>query len=298
MIENKGFQEFVRIKMEQEKQIRFDPGVYKEQLTNYGKNLQLQNETIMEITTEYETIKNYFQEWEKQKVKGPEADKIVSILTDTKSLISINLQILGQIQMKITLQEAKRKKDIDNRKYASFLIEPLLDKNKYLTIGRIVCSLERASTLYQNEVEIYNIYFPQLSNKESITPKPVIQNVGTVCNSFLLHFVGDKAFITAFILEKDKKGMNMNLAWPESFVSEMTTACYYFFTKSTYGFRGNKSIVYKGTEPFGPIGTDNVFIKDFVEGFFKENIARTLPIEYHISEYNDTFLFDRIINLS
>ena len=266
---NMGFSEFLNVKMTQEKLIHFNYIVYLSQLNIYKKNLSNKDndfkKMITEITTEYETIKAFYKEWNQQKPSDEETTKIISLLTKAKELNSTNIF------------EDKVKND--NQTYAGKIIDDLLSKqSKLTTVGRIICSLERASTLLQNEIDAS----PQQT-----------QNTGQKADSFLLRFVGDEAFVSTFYLGKFKDTNPEIIEWPSG-TNDRTTDCYYFFTTNPTGFvKSSKSVVYKGTEQIIKFETNPITITQFVDNQFKNMIALGPPIKYHISEYNETFLFNR-----
>jgi hypothetical protein len=268
---NMGFSEFLNIKMTQEKLIQFNDNEYLSQLNIYKKNLSNKDndfkKMITEITTEYETIKAFYKEWNQQKPSDEETTKIISLLTKAKQINSTN-----------TFEDKVKK---DNQTYAGKIIDGLLSKqSKLTTVGRIICSLERASTLLQNEIDAS----PQQT-----------QNTGQKADSFLLRFVGDEAFVSTFYLGKQKDGKtSVQLTWPLG-KTERTTNFYYFFTTNASGFDNSqsKSIVYDGNELIKLSDNSEISITGFINGLFKESIALREPVQYNISEYNNTFLFDR-----
>ena len=266
-----GFNEFMTIKMKQEKLVDFIPAEYIAEIIKYKdrlesiikKNKEYIPGITTELTTEYETFRGYKREWESQKLTEDELVKINDLLKEAK-----------------ILNEERDNKDDDNKYAASVIGSLIANQQKIRNIGKLYCSVERASTLLQNE-----------QAKSSGQP-----NVGaTTADSFLLRFIGDKAFVSTFYLGKQKDGKtSVHLKWPIG-KTERTTNFYYFFTTNVSGFDNSqsKSIVYDGNELIKISDDSRISITGFINGLFKESIALREPVQYNISEYNNTFLFDR-----
>jgi len=273
-----AFTDFLTIKMKQEKQVVFNKDVYTKQLTDYrdaisrviSQKQTIDNTNVMEITTEHEMIQAFYSEWKGQLISEEEYKKIVELIKRANDLNALNLRIINS-----DLTQYKDK--LDDRIYAQKILESI-DPSLVQKVGKIMCSVERASTLLQNEIDVYGS-FPEDVRKAN---QPNLAPPDAGYDSFMLRFVGDKAFLYAFHMSDFSGNM-----WPASSVVDantMTTAYYYFFTKVATGFVDKKqSVVYNGTETMG-----GKQVGHWVAANLKNHL------EYHISQYNDTFFFDRI----